>query len=54
MLRVELPNNIQKIDKQIQALEWQIKQDTNEKDIVIHKQALADLINHRVKLKAGD
>lgn len=40
---IDTPNNINKLKKQIQALEYQIKHDTREKDIIIHKQAMKDL-----------
>lgn len=43
MFRVVVPDNKEKIKKQIQALEKQIKKDTNEKDKHIHIQALKDL-----------
>ena len=42
------PTDIKSISKQIQALEWQIKQDKNEKDKLIHQQALNQL-NKRLK-----
>ena len=43
MITIEIPKDLSKIEKQIAALEWQIKQDTNEKDREIHKQALQEL-----------
>ena len=41
--KVEIPKDKDKLLKQIQALEWQIEQDTNPKDKVIHQEALKDL-----------
>lgn len=43
ILKVEIPKDKNKLLKQIQALEWQIKQDTDPKDKVIHQEALKDL-----------
>lgn len=43
MLKVEIPNDKNKIIKQIKALEYQLTQDINEKDRKIHQQALEDL-----------
>lgn len=40
MLKVVIPQDIHKLIKQIAALKWQIKQDTNDKDREIHKKAL--------------
>lgn len=40
MLKVLIPDSIEKINKQITALEYAIKQDTRKKDIEIHTQAL--------------
>ncbi|MGI6226620.1 MAG: hypothetical protein ACOYJ1_10225 [Peptococcales bacterium] len=42
-MKIEIPKDKDKILKQIQALEWQLKQDTNPKDKVIHQEALKDL-----------
>lgn len=42
-MKVEIPKNKERIKQQIQALEWQIKRDTNEKDKAIHQEALKDL-----------
>lgn len=41
--KVEIPKDINKIKKQIKALEYQLQQDTNEKDIKIHTAALKRL-----------
>lgn len=41
--KVEIPKDKDKLLKQIQALEWQIEQDTNPNDKVIHQEALKDL-----------
>lgn len=43
MLRVVIPSNQIKLKKQIKALQYQIKQDTNPKDLEIHKTALKQL-----------
>ena len=43
MLKVVIPQDKDKIKKQIQALEWQITQDTDRKDRKIHLQALKAL-----------
>ena len=43
MLKVVIPDNIEKIKRQIFALEWQLTQDTREKDIQIHTGALNTL-----------
>lgn len=40
MLKVLIPDSIEKINKQIAALEYAIKNDTRKKDIEIHTQAL--------------
>lgn len=45
MLKVIIPNNQEKIKQQIEALEWQIKQDTDEKSRKIHEEALEALGN---------
>ena len=42
-MKVEIPKDKERIKQQIQALEWQIEQDTNEKDKAIHQEALKDL-----------
>lgn len=42
-MKIEIPKDKDKILKQIQALEWQLKQDTNPKDKAIHQEALKDL-----------
>lgn len=43
MLKFEVPEDKAKIKKQIAALEYQIKNDTNDKDKTIHVAALNDL-----------
>jgi len=43
MLKVVVNKDTNKIKQQIQALEWQITQDTNLKDREIHLQALKAL-----------
>ena len=43
MLKVEIPNSLDKLTQQIEALKYLIANDTNDKDREIHKQALADL-----------
>lgn len=45
MLKVIIPSNQEKIKRQIEALEWQITQDTDEKSKRIHQQALEALKN---------
>lgn len=50
MLRVELPKDIQKIEKQIKALRYQISRDISSKDKNIHEAALKKLTEHREKL----
>lgn len=46
MLRVEVPEDKDKLEKQIKALKAQIKIDKNEKDRAIHLKALEELIKH--------
>lgn len=41
--KVVVPESKEKILKQIEALEWQIKQDKNQKDKEIHEEALRGL-----------
>lgn len=48
-LKVVTPEDKEKILKQIEALEWQIKEDKNDKDRQIHKEALKDLKNKLIK-----
>lgn len=43
MLKVEIPQDNERLLKQIKALEFAITQDTNPKDIEIHRSSLADL-----------
>jgi len=50
MLRVELPKDIQKAEKQIKALRHQISRDISSKDKNIHEAALKELKEHREKL----
>lgn len=55
MLRVELPKDIQKVEKQIKALRYQISRDVSSKDKQIHEAALKELMEHREKiLMKGD
>lgn len=42
-LEIEIPKDIERIKKQIIALEYQINQDTNAKDKTIHQEALETL-----------
>lgn len=42
-IKVIVPNDSEKLDKQIEALAWQIEHDTNEKDKDIHIRAINDL-----------
>lgn len=50
MLRVELSKDMQKVEKQIKALRYQISRDISSKDKNIHEAALRELIEHREKL----
>ncbi|WP_346913908.1 hypothetical protein [Clostridium sp.] len=50
MLRVELPKDIQKVEKQIKALKYQISRDISPKDKNIHEAALRILSEHREEL----
>lgn len=43
ILKIVIPKDINKLKQQIEALEFQLKQDTSEKDIRIHKVALKSL-----------
>jgi hypothetical protein len=43
MLKIEVPQDKNEIKKQIAALEWAVKHDTNEKDRNIHTQSLKTL-----------
>ncbi|MDI3478626.1 MAG: hypothetical protein PWQ59_2151 [Thermoanaerobacterium sp.] len=45
MLKVVIPSNQDKIKRQIEALEWQITQDTDEKSRRIHEEVLEALGN---------
>lgn len=42
-LNVEIPKDINKLQNQIKALEWQIEHDANDKDKEIHRKALEGL-----------
>lgn len=42
-INIEIPKDIKKLHQQIQALEYLIKHDTNEKDKTIHQGALEGL-----------
>jgi len=50
VLRIELPNDIRKVEKQIKALRYQISRDISPKDKNIHEAALNELMEHREKL----
>ena len=39
-LKVEIPNDQNRLRRQIEALEWQLTQDTREEDRKIHQDAL--------------
>ena len=54
MLKIELSNDIAYIEQQIYAMGWKIKHDTNRKDVIMHKQSLKQLNEHKEQLKAGD
>lgn len=43
MLKVVIPDAKEKLIKQITAMEWQIQQDHNSKDLQIHQQSLKNL-----------
>lgn len=43
MIKVQVPKDKAKIERQIEALEWQITQDKNDKDREIHQKALKEL-----------
>lgn len=43
MLKIEIPEDKEKIKKYIKALKWQITQDIRKEDKEIHQQALKDL-----------
>jgi len=43
MPKIIMPDEINKLDKQITALEYLIKRDTKEKDRLIHIKALEDI-----------
>ena len=42
-IKIEVPKNHKKLENQMRALEWQIERDTNDKDRVIHQEALEEL-----------
>lgn len=48
-IKVVTPEDKDEILKQIEALEWQIKEDTNDKDRQIHKVALKELKDKLIK-----
>jgi len=50
VLKIELPNDIRKVEKQIKALRYQISRDISPKDKNIHEAALKELLEHREKL----
>lgn len=43
MLKLEIPENKDKIKRQIEALKYRLTQDTREEDKIIHQQAIRDL-----------
>ncbi len=49
MLEIIVPEDTAKLDRQIEALEWQIKHDTSEKDRCIHRVAYDKLVKERKK-----
>ena len=49
MLEIIVPEDTTKLDRQIKALEWQIKHDTSEKDRRIHRAAYDKLVKERKK-----
>ena len=51
MLQVIIPEDNIKLDRQITALEWQIKHDTNPKDKSIHQVAYNRLVDERERRK---
>jgi hypothetical protein len=51
MLEVEIPEDIKKLKFQIDVLEEQIRKDTNEKDLEIHKAAYRKLVSEYIKRK---
>ena len=42
-LKVEVPENRKKLQKSIEALEWQLTQDEREEDRAIHQEALEQM-----------
>lgn len=54
MLIIIVSSDLSKLDQQIHALNWQLSHDTNRKDIIVDKQALKELMEHREQLKVGD
>lgn len=42
-IKIEIPKDKKKLQEQIQALEYLVKHDTNEKDKEIHQEALNNL-----------
>lgn len=53
-LRIHIPSNLEVINKQIQALDWQLKNDINDKDRAIHQEALKTLKERKEQLEVGD
>ncbi|WP_368490232.1 hypothetical protein [Clostridium sp. BJN0013] len=49
MLEIIIPKDNIKLDRQIEALEWQIEHDTSEKDRCIHRAAHDKLAKEREK-----
>ncbi|WP_373844419.1 hypothetical protein [Clostridium sp.] len=51
MLKVIIPEDNKKLDRQIKALEYAIQHDTNEKDKCIHQKAYDRLVEERNRRK---
>ncbi|WP_198039538.1 hypothetical protein [Clostridium kluyveri] len=54
MLNVIIPEDNIKLDKQIAALEWQLKYDIREKDKEIHQAAYNRLVEERERRKRNE
>ena len=48
------PKDIQAVNRNIQALEYQLNRDINDKDREIHKEALKVLKERKEQLEVGD
>lgn len=53
-IKVIAPNDMDKLEKQIAALNYQLGQDTNDKDRITHAKAMNELIECRKSLKGYD